>query len=64
MFFRRQGFARAPLTRRLRPQVLAAVDRLLANAGSDKSRILMTQIYLKNIAVRAASVARGSAENG
>jgi enamine deaminase RidA (YjgF/YER057c/UK114 family) len=35
-------------------QVLAAVDRLLAQAGSDKSRILMTQIYLKNIADFAA----------
>ena len=31
-------------------QVLAAVDRLLAQAGSDKSRILMTQIYLKDVA--------------
>jgi enamine deaminase RidA (YjgF/YER057c/UK114 family) len=31
-------------------QVLAMVDRLLAEAGSDKSRILMTQIFLKDIA--------------
>ena len=30
-------------------QVLAMVDRLLAEAGSDKSRILMTQIFLKDI---------------
>ena len=35
-------------------QVLAAVDRLLALAGSDKSRILMTQIYLKDLADFAA----------
>lgn len=27
-------------------QVLACIDDLLARAGSDKSRILMTQIYL------------------
>lgn len=31
-------------------QVLAAVDRLLAQAGSDKSRILMTQIFLVDLA--------------
>ena len=31
-------------------QVLAMVDRLLAEAGSDKSRILMTQIFLADIA--------------
>ena len=31
-------------------QVLAMVDRLLAEAGSDKSRILMTQIFLPDIA--------------
>ncbi len=30
-------------------QVLAMVDRLLADAGSDKSRILMAQIFLKDI---------------
>jgi enamine deaminase RidA (YjgF/YER057c/UK114 family) len=30
-------------------QVLAMVDRLLAEAGSDKSRILMTQIFLTDI---------------
>ena len=30
-------------------EVLAMVDRLLAEAGSDKSRILMTQIFLKDI---------------
>ena len=30
-------------------QVLAMVDRLLAEAGSDKSRILMTQIVLADI---------------
>ena len=30
-------------------QVLAMVDRLLAEAGSDKSRILMAQIFLKDI---------------
>ncbi len=31
-------------------QVLAMVDRLLAEAGSDKTRILMTQIFLADIA--------------
>jgi enamine deaminase RidA (YjgF/YER057c/UK114 family) len=31
-------------------QVLAAVDALLARAGSDKSRILMAQIFLVNMA--------------
>jgi enamine deaminase RidA (YjgF/YER057c/UK114 family) len=31
-------------------QVLAAVDALLARAGSDKSRILMAQIYLADLA--------------
>ena len=31
-------------------QVLAMVDRLLAEAGSDKSRIVMTQIFLADIA--------------
>jgi enamine deaminase RidA (YjgF/YER057c/UK114 family) len=30
-------------------QVLAMVERLLAEAGSDKSRILMTQIFLADI---------------
>ena len=30
-------------------QVLAAIDKLLAEAGSDKSRILMTQIFLADI---------------
>ena len=31
-------------------QVLAAIDALLARAGTDKSRILMTQIFLANLA--------------
>ena len=31
-------------------QVLAAIDALLARTGSDKSRILMTQIYLADLA--------------
>lgn len=31
-------------------EVLAAVDALLARAGSDKSRILMTQIFLADLA--------------
>ncbi len=31
-------------------QVLASVDRLLADAGSDKSRILMAQVYLSDMA--------------
>jgi enamine deaminase RidA (YjgF/YER057c/UK114 family) len=31
-------------------QVLAAVDALLARAGSDKSRILRAQIYLADLA--------------
>ncbi|HET9821367.1 MAG TPA: RidA family protein [Burkholderiaceae bacterium] len=31
-------------------QVLAAVDALLARAGSDKTRILMVQIFLADIA--------------
>ncbi|MCW5636524.1 MAG: RidA family protein [Rubrivivax sp.] len=31
-------------------QVLAAVDRLLARAGSDKSKIVMCQIYLADLA--------------
>lgn len=30
-------------------QVLAAIDALLARAGSDKSKILMAQIYLADI---------------
>lgn len=35
-------------------QVLAMVDRLLGEAGSDKSRILMTQIFLSDITDIAA----------
>ena len=35
-------------------QVLAAIDRLLALAGSDKTRILRTQIYLADLADFAA----------
>lgn len=35
-------------------QVLAAVDALLARAGSDKSKILRCQIYLADIADFAA----------
>jgi len=31
-------------------QVLAAIDALLSRAGSDKSRIVMAQIYLADIA--------------
>ena len=31
-------------------QVLAAVDRLLAEAGSDKTRILRAQVFLADIA--------------
>lgn len=31
-------------------QVLAAIDKLLAEAGSDKSRLLMAQIYLADLA--------------
>ncbi|GAB4124178.1 MAG: RidA family protein [Rubrivivax sp.] len=31
-------------------QVLAAIDRLLARAGTDKSRILRAQIFLADIA--------------
>lgn len=31
-------------------QVLAAIDTLLARAGSDKTRILMAQIYLADLA--------------
>lgn len=31
-------------------QVLAAIDALLARAGSDKTKILMAQIYLADIA--------------
>ncbi len=31
-------------------QVLAAIDALLARAGSDKNRILMAQIYLADLA--------------
>ena len=32
-----------------RSEVLGMVDRLLAEAGSDKSRILMAQIFLADI---------------
>ncbi len=35
-------------------QVLAAIDELLAEAGSDKSRLLAAQIFLPNIADFAA----------
>jgi enamine deaminase RidA (YjgF/YER057c/UK114 family) len=35
-------------------QVLAAIDRLLGEAGSDKSRILMAQIFLADLADFAA----------
>jgi enamine deaminase RidA (YjgF/YER057c/UK114 family) len=35
-------------------QVLAAVDRLLAAAGTDKSRLLFAQIFLADIADFAA----------
>ena len=31
-------------------EVLASIDKLLAEAGSDKSRILMAQIYLADMA--------------
>ncbi len=31
-------------------QVLAQIDKLLAEAGTDKSRILMTQIFLPDLA--------------
>jgi len=31
-------------------QVLAAIDRLLAEVGSDKSRILMAQIFIADLA--------------
>lgn len=31
-------------------QVLAAIDRLLGEAGSDKTRILMAQIFLADLA--------------
>ncbi len=31
-------------------QVLAAIDALLARAGSDKGRILMAQVYLADLA--------------
>jgi enamine deaminase RidA (YjgF/YER057c/UK114 family) len=31
-------------------QVLATIDRLLSEAGSDKSRILMTQMFLGDLA--------------
>ena len=35
-------------------QVLASIDALLARAGSDKSRILMAQIYLVDLSDFAA----------
>lgn len=35
-------------------QVLAAIDALLARAGSDKSRLLMCQIFLADLADFAA----------
>jgi enamine deaminase RidA (YjgF/YER057c/UK114 family) len=35
-------------------QVLAAIDRLLAEAGSDKSRILRAQIFITDLAEFAA----------
>ncbi len=35
-------------------QVLAAIDALLARAGSDKSKILMCQIFIKDLADFAA----------
>ena len=35
-------------------QVLAAIDRLLADAGSDKSRLLSAQIFLSDMADFAA----------
>lgn len=35
-------------------QVLAAIDSLLARAGSDKSRILMCQIFIADLADFAA----------
>lgn len=31
-------------------QVLATIDRLLAEAGTDKTRILMAQIFISNMA--------------
>ena len=39
-------------------QVLAAVDALLARARSDKSRILMAQIYLADLSDFAGDVER------
>lgn len=35
-------------------QVLATIDRLLAEAGTDKSRILMAQIFVANMTEYAA----------
>ena len=35
-------------------QVLAAIDKLLARAGTDKSRILMAQIFLADVTDFAA----------
>ncbi|MDN3920737.1 RidA family protein [Roseateles violae] len=31
-------------------QVLAAIDKLLARAGTDKSKILMAQVFIKDLA--------------
>ncbi|TWI67566.1 enamine deaminase RidA (YjgF/YER057c/UK114 family) [Pseudoduganella lurida] len=35
-------------------EVLASIDRLLAEAGSDKSKLLFTQIYITDLANFAA----------
>jgi len=35
-------------------QVLATIDRLLAEAGTDKTRILMAQVFIANMAEFAA----------
>jgi len=45
--------ASAPIAEQTR-QVLAHVDRLLAEVGSDRSKILSTQIWLKDMADFAA----------
>ncbi len=47
------GDARQDMTGQTR-QVLAAIDALLARAGSDKSKILMTQIFVADMAEFAA----------
>ena len=41
----------APLAEQAR-QLLAAVDRLLAEAGTDKSRLLSVTVYLANMGLR------------